>query len=118
MIPGGVEEGEDYADCCVREVSEETGFLVQASACFLEIREYCEDFLFINRYFPCSVIGKAQQVLTEHECRQGLEPRWLPWNEAMEIYGNYRLYADTDEARSGLYLREYTALCEFEKQQP
>ena len=116
MLPGGgLEEGETDAECCVREVEEETGSLVEASACFLEIDEYYEDVQWVNRYFLCSVIGEGRRRLTQQEAAEGLEPRWLPFDEIKGIFGGHQAYADTDEMRRGLYQREYTALCELEK---
>ena len=36
MIPGGgLEPGENEMQCCVREVAEETGFIIQPSPCVL-----------------------------------------------------------------------------------
>ena len=49
MIPGGgLEENESEADCCIREVAEETGILVNTSECLLEIDEYYENWKLIN----------------------------------------------------------------------
>lgn len=42
-----------------------------------------------------------------------MEARWLSVDEIMDIFSQYNLYADTDEMRRGMYLREYTALCEI-----
>ncbi|MBQ0010951.1 MAG: NUDIX domain-containing protein [Ruminococcus sp.] len=115
MIPGGgLEDGESDAECCVREVSEETGFLIRPSACFLTIEELYEDRKWVNRYFCGEIVGEGTKRLTEAEKAVGMEPRWLPIPEIKEIFGGYRSYADTDEMRRGMYLREYTALCEWE----
>ena len=40
----------------------------------------------------------------------GLEPRWLPVEEALQIFSRHDDYAATDEERRGIYQREYTAL--------
>ncbi|MBQ2230357.1 MAG: NUDIX domain-containing protein [Oscillospiraceae bacterium] len=114
MIPGGgLEPGEDELTCCAREVAEETGLIVQPSDCVLEIDEYYESFKWVNRYFFCEVTGKAELNLTEREKEVGMEPRWLHLDEIIRIFSKHASYADTDEMRRGMYLREYTALREL-----
>lgn len=114
MIPGGgLEENESEADCCIREVAEETGILVNASECMLEIDEYYENWKLINKYFICKVKGTAEPRLTERERNVGMEARWLSVDNAKNIFSKHASYTETDEMRRGLYLREYTALCEL-----
>ena len=114
MLPGGgLEEGENEAECCVREVAEETGILIRPTPCVLEIDEYYEDWKYINRYFFGEVTGHCEMQLTEREKEVGMEPRWLPVKEAVEIFSRHESYRDTDEMRRGMYLREYTALGEL-----
>ena len=114
MIPGGgLEAGEDEGTCCVRELAEETGRIVLPSACALEIDEYYEDCKYVSRYFFGAVVGRCQIKLTEAERRMGLEPRWLPVEEALQIFSRHADYADIDEERRGIYQREYTALSEL-----
>ena len=116
MVPGGgIEEDETDAECCVREVEEETGFIVKPTERFLEIDEYYENFKWVNIYFVCTVTGSGKISLTEREISVGMEPRWLPLEEITKIFSMHRSYADTDEMRRGMYLREYTALCEFKQ---
>lgn len=116
MLPGGgLEAGEAEKECCIREVAEETGVLVKTSQCLLEINEYYEDWKWVNRYFICEVVGSSMIKLTEREKKVGMEPRWLPISETKSIFSEYNSYADTDENRRGMYLREYTALCELVK---
>ena len=111
MIPGGgLEAGEDEGTCCVRELAEETGRIVLPSACALEIDEYYEDCKYVSRYFFGAVVGRCQIKLTEAERRMGLEPRWLPGEEALHIFSRHADYTDTDEERRGIYQREHTAL--------
>ena len=111
MIPGGgLEAGEDEGSCCVRELAEETGRVILPSACALELDEYYEDCKYVSRYFFGAVVGRCQSKLTEAEQRMGLEPRWLPVEEALQIFSRHADYAATDEERRGIYQREYTAL--------
>lgn len=113
-IPGGgLEDGEDERGCCIREIAEETGLLVETSACLLEIYEYYENIQWVNKYFKCNVIGLTKPRLTQLEKEVGLEPRWLPVDEIKSIFAKHNSYVKIDEMRSGLYLREYTALCEL-----
>ena len=111
MLPGGgLEAGEDERECCIREVAEETGFLIRPTECVMEIDEYYEDFKWVNRYFFGEVTGTTAIRLTEREKEVGMEPRWLPLDEIIRIFSEHASYADTDEMRRGMYLREYTAL--------
>ena len=111
MIPGGgLEAGEDEGSCCVRELAEETGRVILPSACALELDEYYEDTKYVSRYFFGAVVGRCQSKLTEAEQRMGLEPRWLPVGEALQIFSRHDDYAAADEERRGIYQREYTAL--------
>ena len=111
MLPGGgLEDGEDERECCAREVAEETGCVIVPSDCMLEIDEYYEDWKWINRYFFGKVTGETAVQLTEREKAVGMEPRWLPVEEIIRIFSKHADYAETDEMRRGMYLREYTAL--------
>ncbi len=111
MLPGGgLEAGEDERECCIREVAEETGFLIRPTESVLEIDEYYEDFKWVNRYFFGEVTGETAMRLTDREKEAGMEPRWLPLNEIIHIFSEHAAYADKDEMRRGMYLREYTAL--------
>ena len=114
MLPGGgLEDGEDEQACCIREVAEEAGILIQPSECQLEIDEYYEGWKWVNRYFFGTVTGETEIRLTDREKEVGMEPRWLPVTEIIEIFSGHAAYADTDEMRRGMYLREYTALQEY-----
>ena len=114
MIPGGgLEENESDRECCIREVTEETGILVDVSECMLEINEYYEDWKWINKYFFCKVTGTTETKLTQREQKVGMEARWLPVDEIKDIFSKHNSYAEIDEMRRGMYLREYTALMEL-----
>lgn len=114
FIPGGgIEESEGLEDCCVRELAEETGHIVKTNKQFVTINEYYEEWFFISHYFVCVVIGKIERNLTERETEVGLEPRWIPLKDAIEIFSKHQDYAEENEMKRGAYLREYKALCYF-----
>ena len=114
MIPGGgFEEGEDEKSCLIREMEEETGLLVSPSECLLEIDEYYDEWKFVNRYFLCQATGKGKISLTQQEKEVGLEPRWLPIEEILEIFSRHADYEGKNEMRRGMYYREFTALNEL-----
>lgn len=116
MLPGGGREnGETDADCCRREVEEETGILVDPTECFLETDEYYGDRKWVNRYFLCRKVGTGERHLTDWETGNGMEPRWVSLNEIKAVFAKYREYAETNEDKRGMYFREYTAVCELEK---
>ena len=114
MIPGGGLEGaEDEKECAARETAEETGVVIRPSECVLEIDEYYENWKWISRYFLGEAVGKTEMRLTGREKEVGMEPRWLPVPEAAAIFSRHADWAETDEMRRGMYLREYTALREI-----
>ena len=114
MVPGGgLEPGEEDVACCVREVAEETGHIIEPSPCVLELDEYYEDCRYVDRYFSGTVTGRCERHLTERERTVGMEPRWLLIEEALAIFSRHADYTDTDEMRRGMYLREHTALSEL-----
>ena len=111
MLPGGgMEDGENEKACCIREVAEETGFVIRPTDCVLEIDEYYQDFKWVNRYFFGDVTGETAIHLTEGEKAVRMEPRWLALDEIIRIFSEHASWAGTDEMRRGMYLREYTAL--------
>lgn len=113
MIPGGgVEADESREACCIRELAEETGFLVKPLSCYLTINEYYEDYLYPSHYSICEIAGQVPRLLTEREAEEGLEARWIPLDEAVSIFSRHQDYADEEEKR-GIYLREYKALTAY-----
>ena len=117
LLPGGgLEPGETFAACCERELAEETGYRVTAEREVLALYEYYEDTRYGSRYFLCSVSGKGEQHLTEAERERGLEPVWLPVDEAAAVFSEHQCWASVSEEKRGSYLREYTALCEILRQ--
>ena len=114
LVPGGgLEEGETPETCCIREVEEETGFIVKPLRQFLTLNEYYEEYRYVSYYFICEVTGTGEMRLTEAEKRRGLEPQWIPLEGAVGIFSRHQEYADTSEEKRGSYLREYTALQEY-----
>ena len=114
FIPGGgIEEKESLEICCIREVAEETGYVVDTGERYLTINEYYEEVLWINHYFVCDCIGETERKLTPRETIAGLEARWIPLKEAIEIFSKHQEYATENETKRGGYFREYTALSEY-----
>lgn len=113
LIPGGgLESGESLAECCRRELGEETGLLVEPHTHYLTLEEYYHDLYFKSHYFICELTGECRQTLTKTEQQNGLVPVWLDFNEAVNIFGSYEKYKD-DEIRYGAYYREWLALREI-----
>jgi 8-oxo-dGTP pyrophosphatase MutT (NUDIX family) len=118
LVPGGGrEEGETADECCTREVEEETGYIVLPLYRFTTLYEYYEEYRYISHYFVCEVTGTGRMHLTDEEVRRGVEPQWLPLQEAVDIFSRHQSYADVSEEKRGSYLREYTALQEYLKTQ-
>lgn len=116
LVPGGgMEDGETPEECCVREVEEETGCIVRPLRQFLTLNEYYEEYRYISYYFICEATGTGKMRLTEAEKRRGVEPRWIPLREAIDLFSRHQSYAAVSEEKRGAYLREYTALQEYMK---
>ena len=114
MIPGGgLEDGETHIDCCRREIAEETGYEVEPEKCFLEIDEYYGKYRFTNYYFTCRIVGTCEKNLTEQEINVGMAPVWMDVDEFTDILSRYSEWMETDEERSGMYMREYAAMREY-----
>lgn len=109
---GGLEPGETLEACCARELAEETGLAVRPGEKFALIHEYYGEWLFTSSYFLCEIVGEAPRRLTDREAEVGLEPRWVPLEEAVSIFAKHPDYAG-DEMKRGAYLREYRALQAF-----
>lgn len=114
LIPGGgAEDDETAEDCCIRELAEETGYVVKPLKQVLEIHEHFRKILYISRYFACKIIGECEQKLTESEIVHGVRPEWVEIEKALKIFGRHEEYANIDEEIQGQYCREYTAICRY-----
>ena len=114
FIPGGgLENDEAFGECVTRELAEETGCVVKINKKYLTVNEYYEDWLFVSHYYICDYIGETERTLTKREIEVGLEPRWIPLNEAIDIFSKHQDYADEDECKRGIYLREHDALLSY-----
>ena len=114
LIPGGgIEEGETPEECVIREVEEETGVIVRPTEQFLMMHEYYEEYLYTGYFFICEVTEKGQMRLTDVEKQRGVQPEWLPLQDAIELFSKHESYADISEEKRGSYQREYIALKEY-----
>ena len=108
MSPGGgLENGEAYEECVIRELAEETGFKVKPVKAFVKVREYAYEVLWENNYFICEIEGECERHLTESEEYNKVKAVWVDIDEAIKIFAAYQS-KETDQA--SLYLREYTIL--------
>ncbi len=111
LIPGGGAEGDETAEeCCIRELAEETGYVVKTLKQMLEIHEHFREILYISRYFICEITDECERKPTESEILHGAEPEWVEIEKALEIFGAYGHYAEIDEEIEGQYKREFTAI--------
>ncbi len=108
---GGLENGETPEECVVREVQEETGYIVRILRPFVNVNEYFYDRVFVSNYFVCEIIGEEKQSLTETEILHGVEPEWVDFEQALRVFGNYENVADEELAAQ--YKREFTVLSKF-----
>ena len=114
LLPGGgMEEGETPEECVIREVEEETGLIVRPTEKFLTLREYYEEYRYTGYIFVCEVTEKGQMRLTDDEKRRGVQPEWVPLQDAIELFSKHESYADISEEKRGSYQREYIALKEY-----
>ena len=115
MIPGGHLEGqESLVECCKREMREETGTVINPHTQYLTLEEYYHEWYFKSHYFICDYIGECEQSLTEAEKKRGLEARWIDFDEAMQIFGDFEKYKEIDEVQYGAYYRDWLALKEIQ----
>lgn len=111
MIPGGgIEKDETPEEAVVREVREETGYVVRPVRAFLTISEYYEEYRYVSHYFLCEVIGEGKTALTENERKTGLKAIWENTDALTERFSHHADFAASDEEKCGIYLREWTAL--------
>ena len=114
LLPGGgMEEGETPEECVIREVEEETGVIVRLREQFLILHEYYEEYRYTSHYFICEVTGEGQMRLTDVEKNRGVQPEWIPFQNAIELFSVHESYADVSEEKRGAYQREYIALKEY-----
>ena len=93
LIPGGgLEQGETPEICVIREVEEETGYLVRPLRHFLVMHEYYEEYRYTGYFFVCEVTGKGQMNLTDAETRRGVQPEWIPLQEAIDLFSKHASY--------------------------
>ena len=114
--PGGsLEAGETLEECCAREISEETGYIVNPTDHFLTINAYYEEYKTVTHYFLCDIIGKTEKKLTQEEIALGLTSEWIDLNEIIEIYSKYDDFSEINENKRRSYFREYNVLAEYKK---
>lgn len=113
MSPGGgLEENESLADCCEREILEETGVIADVGQQIFTINEYVFNELYIAHYFLCTPVGEGEASLTPTEIEHKMVPEWVDINNAIEFFSHY---AEKTPDHESLYLREYTVLTKLKE---
>ena len=111
MLPGGgLEKNETEKECAIREVEEETSYIVETGECILVIEEYYEDLKYVTKYFVGKILKEGKQRLTPNELLEGMEPFWMRLDDAINMFSKHEAYRDSDEMKRGLYFREFIAL--------
>ena len=64
---GGLEQEETLEECLIREIEEETGFIVKPLEHYLIINEYYDEWKYVNNFFTCEITGQGKVHLTETE---------------------------------------------------
>lgn len=115
MIPGGgVLKDESNKEALIREIEEETGYLINVEDLVVRINEYYDDTLYINDYYICDIIGLGIVHLTKEEIDNELIFKWVNLNDGLNLLKSFLENSNNfGTMKYGLYKREYTALLEY-----
>ena len=114
---GGVESGESHEETLVREVKEETGYIISSisekigTAIERSIDAFEKDSIFemISYYYLCVVSeNQALQELDDYEMELGFYPQWLNIDDA--IKNNERIIKDTSVQMNNWVPRDTSVL--------
>ena len=88
---GGIETKETFAECCVREVAEETGVIVKIIEPTCVVMEYFVDETWESHFFRCEVVSedRNRQELTTAEKQAKLTVKWYDVYEFLSILESY-----------------------------
>ncbi len=89
---GGIDAGEDVAQCLRRECREELGIVVAVGKPLVLVAEsYAGIVRFRNLYVSCRLLEQGLPVeRTEEEIQLGLTGHWLKTDEAMGFFSNLK----------------------------
>lgn len=110
---GGIEPGETLNDCCVREIEEETGYIVKPLNHYLILNEYYDEWKYINNYFICKIKRQGSINLTKTEAERKLTHKWISVDKALKIFSEHESYREVFKDKQGSYLRDYYALLNY-----
>lgn len=118
---GGVEGNESHSECLIREVAEETGYIIfiikdkVGSVIERNLDEYDNNALFqmTSHYYLCELIDdkKIAQQLDDYEAEQEFSPEWVSFNDAIEQ--NEKVMNSSEIEKNGWIKREIIVLKEL-----
>lgn len=86
---GGVEKGESLEEACIREVKEETGYVVNTIKQIAILDCDYPKARIEHNYFVCELVRETAELnKTSHEIDQDLEVKWLSLEELKAAYAN------------------------------
>ena len=112
---GGMFAGEKPEDCVIREVREETGYIIQITKEFLLTSEYYERTKNKTHYYVCDIIGEAECSLTPEEAHNKLVPLWIEASELQDFFKTNSKDMTIPTWKRRMYHREHIAVTEFLK---
>lgn len=107
---GGVEDGESFEECCVREVAEEIGKLVEIERPFAVVKEYYDEACCTSCFYVCRIVGECERKPTPGEIGVDAHPEWIRINELLPILEEK---IDNKAPFWRVHVREHRVLTEY-----
>ncbi len=110
---GGVDDGESYEECCIREVGEEAGKVVEIVRPFAAVKEYYRDACYTSYFYICRIIAEGKHNPTPYEIEVDAHPEWIEIETLIPILEEK---IKNKEPNLGVHIREHRVLTEYLKE--